>query len=495
MPEHLRALVVILVLTATFFAVVRNSACAITTPANFTLRRNIWFLMTLAAFLTSNFWLFMAIAILILKYATRREPSPPALYFFILFALPVAYVSVPGMGLINYIFDISYGRILVLFILLPAYFTLRRQSGNPSFGRTGTDKALAIYLILVAFLYLRDGNTFTNVLRQSFYLFIDVFVPYYVVSRSLKDMQTFRDALLSLVLAIMTLATMSVFESVKSWLLYTPLVYSLNMGGGMSGYLARDGILRVIVSTGQPIALGYVMVVGIGLYLFLQRSIQRPLLRQLGMALLVAGLIAPLSRGPWIGAVVLWVVFIATGRYAVRSLSTLALATVLIFPLVPMLPGGERVINLLPFVGTIDQSNADYRDRLITNSMIVIGRSPWFGSTTYYDTPEMESMRQGEGIIDVVNTYLSITLETGWIGVSLFVSIFILTLLGIYRAMRSIPDKTSDEYLLGRALLATQLSIMVIIFTVSSITVIPIVYWSFVGLGVAYAQMVRRNTV
>jgi O-antigen ligase len=237
------------------------------------------------------------------------------------------------------------------------------------------------------------------------------------------------------------------------------------------------------------------MVVGIGLYLFLQHSIQRPLLRRLGMALLVAGLIVPLSRGPWIGAVVLLVVVIATGRYAARSLSTFALATIIIFPLIPMLPGGERVINLLPFVGTTDQSNADYRERLITNSMIVIGRNPWFGSTTYYDTPEMESMRQGEGIIDVVNTYLAITLETGWVGVSLFVSIFILTLLGIYRAMRSIRDKTSDEYLLGRALLATQLSIMVIIFTVSSITVIPIVYWSFVGLGVAYAQMVRRISV
>lgn len=41
-------------------------------------------------------------------------------------------------------------------------------------------------------------------------------------------------------------------------------------------------------------------------------------------------------------------------------------------------------------------------------------------------------------------------------------------------------------------LLATLTGILVIIFTVSSITFIPVVYWSIAGLGVAYIQMVRR---
>jgi hypothetical protein len=75
----------------------------------------------------------------------------------------------------------------------------------------------------------------------------------------------------------------------------------------------------------------------------------------------------------------------------------------------------------------------------------------------------------------------------------LFVGFFVLTLLDISRTMRSIPDKNSEEHLLGRVLLSTLVSIMVIIFTVLSITVIPIVYWSVAGMGVAYAQMVRDN--
>jgi hypothetical protein len=59
--------------------------------------------------------------------------------------------------------------------------------------------------------------------------------------------------------------------------------------------------------------------------------------------------------------------------------------------------------------------------------------------------------------------------------------------------MRSIANRSSEEYLLGRALLATLLAILLIIFSVSSIAIIPIVYWSVAGLSVAYAQMVRKN--
>lgn len=426
-----------------------------------------------------------------LIYATRRETNPPALYFFILFALPAATIPIPGMGLINYFFALSHARTLALFILLPAFFALIRQNGTLAFGRTEPDKVLAAYILLTTLLYLRETSV-TDTLRQAFYLFIDVFLPYFVVGRSLKNLQAFRDALLSFVLAIMVVALFAVFETAKHWLLYQPLLGALGLEGILD-YLARDGHLRAIVTAGQPIALGYLMVVGMGLYLFLQRSIRQNLIRRLGMALLVAGLIAPLSRGPWVGAAALLVIFIATGRSAITRLMGLALAAMLALSLIAVLPGGEKIINLLPFIGSTEKQNITYREDLLNNSIIVIERNPWFGSVDYLKTPEMEAMRQGQGIIDVVNTYIGVALETGYVGLGLFVAFFALTLLGLYRAMRSIRDKNSEERLLGRALLATLLSILLMIFTVSSITIIPIVYWSVAGLGVAYAQMVRKR--
>jgi O-antigen ligase len=499
MPDHLRTLIVILVLASVFFYFARNSACAITNTENFARRRNLWFALTLAAFLMANFWLYTAIAIPLLIYANRRESNPTAQYFFILFVVPAVAVQIPGLGIFSNLFELTHARILALFVLLPVYLFLRRQSDTSSFGSTGPDKVLASYLLLLALLYLRDDGhdtrTLTGSFRNAFYLFTDIFLPYFVISRSLKYMQTYRDAILSLVLAIMVIALFAVFESTKYWLLYSSLSSALGMNGGTTHYTGRDGMLRAIVIAGQPIALGYLIAVGMGFYLFLQRSIERKLLRRFGMALLVAGLIAPLSRGPWIGAVVLLVVFIVTGRNAARRLMGLAMAAMFVFVVVSILPGGERVTNLLPFIGTTDKENVDYRDQLITNSMIVIERNPWFGSVTYWYTPEMQAMRQGEGIIDIVNTYIGLALEWGLVGLGLFVAFFVLTLLGIYRAMRSLPDKDSEEYLLGRVLLATLLSIMIMIFTVSSITIIPIVYWSVAGLGVAYAQMLRKRAV
>jgi hypothetical protein len=44
---------------------------------------------------------------------------------------------------------------------------------------------------------------------------------------------------------------------------------------------------------------------------------------------------------------------------------------------------------------------------------------------------------------------------------------------------------------LGQMLLSTLLGIQVIIFTVSSVTVIPVIYWSVAGVGVAYVRMLK----
>jgi O-antigen ligase len=185
-------------------------------------------------------------------------------------------------------------------------------------------------------------------------------------------------------------------------------------------------------------------------------------------------------------------VFIATGRKAVKRLMLLAIAGALALPLLAIVPGGQKFLDLLPFIGTVDVENITYRQRLIDNSVIVIQRNPWLGSFDYRNTPEMQSMIQGEGVIDIVNTYIALALDIGLIGLTLFVVFFATVLLSIRRAMRSVPNKDDEARRLGRALLAVLAGILVTIFTVSSITVIPVVYWSVAGLGVAYAEMVRR---
>jgi hypothetical protein len=493
MPEHLRSLVVILILSIILFALVRPTVRTLVDINDFTRRRNLWFYLTLAAFLSTNFWIYTFISILLLFHSYKRESNPPALFFFILFVLPLGTIQVPGMGVFNFLFDLSNSRIVELFILLPVFFRLIRQNGFRLLSNSWPDLAITTYLLLSAILYLRGGSL-TETLRHAFYLFIDVYLPYFVISRFLTNMQLFRDALLSLVLAIMILAPLAVFEAFKHWHLYSALTDVLQLSGGKTlDYLERDYILRATVTADQPIVLGYLMAVGIGFYLFLQRFIKKKLILTVGMLILFTGLFSSLSRGPWIGAASLVLIFIATGRFAVRRLISLALVTVIVFPLISIMPGGDRVINLLPFIGKTETQNIDYRKDLLTNSMIVIQRNPWFGSVDYLSTPELQEMRQGQGIIDIVNSYIWVALNYGLIGLGLFISFFAAVLLGINRGMRFSPSRDSEEYLLGRTLLATLLAILIIIFTVSSISFIPIIYWSVAGLGVAYAQMMRKN--
>ncbi|MFJ4456600.1 O-antigen ligase family protein [Pseudomonas sp. NPDC089392] len=491
MPEHIRALIVILFLASVVFVLARRPATDLIPLSDFKRRRNLWFLLTLLAFFSHSFWLYLGAGAVILYIAGRREHNPMALFYMLLFLIPPASVQVPGFGVVNYLVDLNHIRLLTLCVLLPAALHLRQQSDTLRFGRTWPDKLLAASLMLMSVLYLRE-TTLTDTLRQTLYLYVDVFLPYYVASRGLRELSDFKDTLLAFVLTSFVLALIAVAEYVRHWLLYSALVDALGVPWSLSGYLNRGGSLRASVTTGQAIALGYVMSVAIGLFLFVQGYVRRPLHRLMGALLLAAGLFAPLSRGPWIGAVVIVVVFIALGKRAVKRLALLAAAGMLALPLLTVVPGGEKVLDLLPYIGNIEKENITYRERLMDNSWIVIQRNPLFGSFDFRNTPEMQSMIQGEGIIDIVNTYINLALRVGLVGLGLFVAFFAVVLLGIRKAMLSFAEKDDERRQLGRVLLATLIGILVIIFTVSSITFIPVVYWSIAGLGVAYIQMVRR---
>jgi O-antigen ligase len=490
MPEHLRALIVILALACIVFAFARRPAADLIPYSDFTRRRNLWLALTVVAFISHSFWLYVLITAVVLSIAQRRERNPLALFFILLFLIPPAPMQIPGFGLINYFFALDHVRLLALLILLPAFFALRKRAGTLAFGRTWPDKLLALYLLLSAVLHLRE-TTLTDTLRQTLYLFTDVFLPYYVASRALKQVSEFKDAMLAFALAAMVLALIGVFEYTRHWLLYSSLTNAMGLHWDMSNYLGRGGSLRASASTGQAIVLGYAISVAIGFYLFLHTSVRSRLQQCIGALLLAAGLFAPLSRGPWVGAASMIMLFIATGRNAAKRLMLLGLAGVLALPLLSIIPGGNKLIDLLPYIGTIEKGNIIYRERLFENAMIVIQRNPVLGSVDYLSTPEMQSMIQGQGIIDIVNTYLSVTLESGLLGLVLFAGFFTTIVLGMRKALRTFQDKDDETLRLGRALLATLLGVLVTITTVSSISVIPVVYWSLAGLGVAYMQMVQ----
>jgi hypothetical protein len=488
MPEHLKALVVILALAAAVFAFARKPACSLAMAEDdFVRRRNLWFAVTLIAFLSHNFWIYILLTGALLLWAAPHEKNKVALLFFLFFALPRISAEIPGFGGIRYFFTIDYFRLFSLAVLLPAAVSLHQQAVAAGGRATVPDKILAAYVILNTILQF-EYIPLTGTLRGLLIVTTDVVLPYYVVSRSLKDLQSFRDALMSFAVATMILAAISIFEMARHWLLYSKLDTALGLTWEFGDYLDRDESLRASATSGQPIVLGYIMAVAFGFLLYLRRTISSTTLWLAGVILIVAGEITPLSRGPWIGFATVLLAYLAIGHKAGARLGTLVLVGLLASPLLFTTAIGEKIIDLLPFVGTIETGNIGYRQRLLELSLQIIGYSPLFGMPDFLIY--LEELRQGQGIIDMVNSYLIIALNSGLVGLSLFLSFFGVIMAGIFRRMRSM-EKTDEQYELGQALIAVTLGILVTISTVSPISYISVVYWAVAGLGLAYVRLPR----
>ena len=289
----------------------------------------------------------------------------------------------------------------------------------------------------------------------------------------------------------MILALIGVFEALRHWLLYSSIEQVLGITSKFSGYGERAGILRASASVGK-IPLGYLMAISIGFLFYLQIFVKPTPLRWAAFLLLFAGLTSSFSRGPLIGAAIICILYLASGPYAAKRVSVFVILLSLSLVLFSFLPAGEKFLDFMPYIGDTGQENVTYRERLIENSLVVINRHPWFGSVEYLSTPEMESMRQGQGIIDIVNNYLRITLERGYVGLSLFVGFFVTICAGLFRGYRSLPNLKIEESILGRALLATLIGILLIIFTTGSGSIIPLVYWSVAGVCAGYTSMLKQ---
>lgn len=445
-----------------------------------------WFAITLIAFLSYNFWIFIILSSLLLLYISKSEQNKFGLFFFLLIIIPANSVRIEGLV------EITYVRMLSLVLLLPFFISFKASSDVPGFGKSKTEKLMLAYLVLNFILQLR-GTTFTDALRYAFYGFTDIFLPYFAASRAIKDYPQLKKVMIALVLACLVAGVIGFFELSTSWMLYVPLKDALQVNWGSSGYLVRDNSIRAMASLGHPITLGFIMMVGLGFYLFIAPTIKNKVLRLTGLGIIIGGLISALSRGPWVGTFILFLVLIASGRNRVKRFSILLIAAICALPVLNYVPGGEKVINLIPFVGKTDEFNVEYRQDLLKNSIIIIKRNPLFGTFDPKKEPEMEQMVQGEGIIDLVNTYLIVALYNGLVALSLLLLFYSRVLFAIYSKLKQITDKKSDEYLCGRILLSTMVAVLFTIATVSSIGVISTVYWSLAGLIFTYLRVATKS--
>lgn len=495
MAYELKLLIVVLGLSIPLFALLRRTALVFMDEADFKLRRNVWLALTVVAFIAPSFWAFFLVAAPLTWWAGKRDRNPTALFLMLMSVIPPISVFIPPI-LISEIFSMDIFRLLSLCVLVPAALRIRKakQAGQIR-GLKVMDVALLGFGAMIVVLYVPPdfGNgrilqdSLTNDVRSVFLYMIDVYLLYYVASRTCTDQKKLREAMATFCLACALMALAAVFEGAKHWLLYTDINSRWGGNSILDFYYMRGDSLRAQASTGEPLSLAFMLVFALGFWFYLQSLVKDTRARIGITVLLCAGLLCTFSRGAWMAGVLVYFAYAAfdpRGRIF-RSIAVFALigAVALASPL------GDKISGVIPFLGgTVDTDTLNYRERLLDRSWELIKAKPILGDQLALT--KMEDLRQGQGIIDVVNAYVGVTLFYGFAGLTLFMT-FILVPLG--RALvksRRVFKVDPDSALLGASLAAAIVASLLMLADSSLGTGPAHIFYTLMGLAGGYAAVI-----
>ena len=497
MPFHYKAFAIIMLVTWMSFLVARPVFLSFMSASDFTRRRNVWFALTAVAFLMPNFWLVVIVSVPLLTYATVKDSNPPALYLILLLALPPLTRTLSIPGVINEILGIDHLRLLALIVLAPEairLFNTRRpipEAGLAVGTRTNwtiPDALLLSYVTLQCILTF-PFQSITASLRLTFELAAFSVMPYFVLSRFLNTRDRIVEAMAAFALGIAVLVPLGIVEFLSGAVLYQGLEGRWGETH-IIGYLMRGEFLRAQVGAGHSLVFGFALAVALGIWMYLQNRIETRVWRWLGIVIFVIGLAVSLARGAWLGAAMTVITFSLVGPGAVRRFGTMVAIVGVICGAVALSPYGEKIVAFLPFFGAIGDGTVVYRQDLAGISWKIIKLNPLFGSFDYLQY--MESLRQGEGIIDLVNSYAAIALSYGLVGAGLYVGFYLMIGWGCYNALRRVAGVDADLSLMGASLLACLAGTLLMIGTVSQYLSVPAVQLTVASLASAYAAIVQR---
>jgi hypothetical protein len=483
MNQSAKALMVVIVLMGGVLLLARPICLHFMEAADFDRRRKVWIALTVSAFLVPSFWLYLLVAAPLLAWLGTKDKNPLAVYLLFIYVIPPWGFPIPTIG-INQLFDMTQMRLLAMVLLIPAAVRVL-QSNDASRKLTAVDFFILAYGLVQLTVYIPYESP-TNTVRRAILFMLDIYLPLYVAQRCCRTRSQIVDAMAAYCLSCALFTPVAVFESLKTWVLYQ------DMGGywgyeAFRSYLLRGSTLRAQASTGHALTLGSVMAMGFGFWLYLKSRVRSSMTSSVVLIWMWLGLLAAYSRGPWLTAGVLYFLFLlfhpAGSSRFFKGLFIVGLTLGLLL----LSPIGDRIVDNLPFVGSVDQQNVTYRQRLAETSMMLIKRNPFFGDP--FVLLQMEDLRQGEGIIDLMNAYAAIALFYGLVGLSLFFAIYVIGLWNAIAAVWRNKRADADLALLGACLVACTLGTMFFMATAGSTAI----QYVLVGMLASYAALTPNS--
>lgn len=401
----------------------------------------------------------------------RRVPMA-ATYLFFFFWTPAAGSLLDIAG--SYVAPVTpflafSGALLVGYLTHPENHLRRKFVASDGY-------VLGFLLIFCICMSVREKPT--GVIRT----FITYFVPYAASYFTLSRLRIERPELVLrlLVFAAAGAGLLCLFETARHWPLYAGIdAVKREMWILDAPYiwLERGGILRSYGPYAHPLTGGAMLgIAAIGAWgLWQVRGKSLPLIL-LGAAILL-GLGSTLSRSG--------LVLLAVGIAAFQFLR----GRYLIAILVPLI--GVLALFGLPILSQADaQFSTTYRLGLITGVPAALGHRIWFGYREAVAAGLLDKFIQGQGIVDLVNTYIALVVQGGVVSLLLFVMLLASTF-GHYRAIRKgRPDP--EQLVLAQVLLAIQVALIVALALLSSWVAPMQVSFLVLALLVALRAEVKR---
>lgn len=421
---------------------------------------NAWMLLTSCMFLSSNYYIFLLLSFLLIVVLRKRLPIhvQGGLYIVLLLGAPSLSKTIPGVFGLQQLVQTSWPMVLGL------TFFLTSKSGRFFVMKNGLDWVIVLFFLTVGLLLLRKPS-FTDGLRDMFIFFNLICMPYFIAKKISSDIVSVKFVLLGYIFIALILSSIAVFSSLKHWNVYQSLNGSLALEEmTITGYKYRGGFLRASATVGS-IQLAIICFCAVMIYSYLLSDVQKSIFKKMGLLLLFLSIVLTFSRGPWlIGLGVLMLYF------------TMARGSKGIFYFVSGLIGFGLLLYMSGMFDPVmqglllrDSGNVDYRQQLLKLGIAEVMKNPLLGNLNFRNSADLQVLRQGEGIVDIVNTYLQIALGYGVLALVFFVYAILIWPVNVYRRAK----KYGDPEILGtaRVYLMVLFGIAGMIFTVSSFNV------------------------
>ncbi len=418
----------------------------------------------------------------LLLFLTPRPVEQKLPFCLLVFcAIPTSVAAPVPFPFINYLINADFQLLVGLLLVLPVLLSGQRPEKTKAQGMGSVDYFVYGYFIFTTLLMIRV-LPFTSVIRFGAEAVLGTVLVYVLIKRVAISETVMERALQALYVATVVMACIALLSQIKHWNFYGLLAFDARI---IKVAEVRYGIMRTS-TTMIPVLFGFLEALGI-ILLLRQKDItgRLPSFGRLIGLLLVMGVIVSMSRGAWLASVVSMGSYLLLRSRLSSSNIVLILAVSSAFLVFSLLSADSFSTDLDPF------GSFNYRKELFIASWDQFQAAPFIGDPFYLESGRFDELIQGESIVDVVSVYLQIVLQFGLIGLLLYVMPFLIALGGVLRLRNFSTEMDQQTRTLIAALGAFLLGYLVMIFTVSTTSLV--IHYGVIFVGLANAAVIGVN--